>query len=336
MNDDPPESSPASEGLPTLSVVIPNYNHAQYLPINLRAILSQSRLPDEVIVVDDASTDNSLEVLAAFEREHPRLRVIRNEVNRGAEFALNRGTDEATSDYVFWSGADDYVKPGFVEKSMKLLARHPQAALCCTVGDWVDETVGLNPHMGARMGAKPAFFTPDDLVRLETQSRLFISSNSVIFRRDLLLGSGGMRSALKWHSDWFLIHALAFRHGICFVPEPLAVFVIRGDGYSSQTPEKLEEHVQVLRNIMDLLLTDEFADLREKLRKSGGLFVFGYAAYLLTRKEAKYRSLWSWRFAVKSVSQAIKMKVRRFLPKWLANLYYRMFAGRAPDADAAG
>lgn len=180
------------------------------------------------------------------------------------------------------------------------------------------------------------YFSPEDLVRLETANRLFISSNSVIWRRDLLLATGGMRRELRWHSDWFLIHTLAFRHGICFVPEPLAVFFIRPAGYSAPNPAKLEEHVQVLRNILNLLQTGEFEDVREKLKKSGGLFVFGYAMNLLIRKEKQYREFLTYRLIMKSLSQAIKMKVRKFLPKWAANLYYRLSGGRArtPAPDA--
>lgn len=329
MSDDPQSKSPPAGNPPTLTVVIPNYNHAQFLLTNLEALFAQSRLPEEVIVIDDASTDNSLEVLEAFARDRPLLRIIRNPENKGTEYGCNLGLKEAKSDYVFWSAADDFVKPGFVEKCMRLLAQHPEAGLCCTIGDWRDLIVGLNPHMGARMGTQARYFSPEDLVRLETANRLFISSNSVIWRRDLLHATGGMRRGLRWHSDWFLIHTLAFRHGICFVPEPLAVFFIRPTGYSAPDPAKVEEHVQVLRNILDLLQTDEFADIREKLKRSGGLFVFGYAMNLLIRKEKQYREFLTYRLIMKSLSQAIKMKVRKFLPKWAANLYYRLSGGRA-------
>lgn len=333
MNDDSkPENIPPGKQ-PTLSVVIPNYNHAQFLLTNLRALFAQSVLPDEVIVIDDASTDNSLEVLEEFARDRPLMRIIRNPENKGTEYGCNLGLRESKSDYVFWSAADDYVKPGFVEKSMRLLAKHPQAGLCCTIGDWHDLIVGLNPHMGVRMGTEARYFSPEELVRLESASRLFISSNSVIWRRDLLLATGGMRRDLRWHSDWFLIHTLAFRHGICFVPEPLAVFFIRPTGYSAPAPAKLEEHVQVLRNILNLLQTDEFEDLRDKLKKSGGLFVFGYAMNLLIRKEKQYREFLTYRLIMKSLSQAIKMKVRKFLPKWAANLYYRLSGGRARNVS---
>src|SRR5205809_2814761 len=122
--------------LPSLSVVVPNYNHSQFLPAALGAILEQSVPASEVIVIDDASTDNSLEILNGFARKHPNLKVHRNEKNQGVLFGMRRGIELARSDYVLFAAADDQVLPGFFEKSLRLLARHPEAGLSCTVSTW--------------------------------------------------------------------------------------------------------------------------------------------------------------------------------------------------------
>lgn len=75
---------------PTLCVLMPNYNHARFLPESLEAILAQSYPPLEVIVLDDASTDNSVEVIESFLRRDPRVRLVRNERNVGVERSVNR------------------------------------------------------------------------------------------------------------------------------------------------------------------------------------------------------------------------------------------------------
>lgn len=69
-------------------------------------------------------------------------------------FTLNRGIDSACGEYVFLSAADDEILPGFLEKSLRLLAQHHQAGLSCTVGDWREEATGLNWHAGVGMTAK--------------------------------------------------------------------------------------------------------------------------------------------------------------------------------------
>src|SRR5882762_8012778 len=113
---------------PTLSVIVPNYNHAQYLPVCLPAILNQSVPALEVIVVDDASTDNSVEVLKAFAQKYSSLRFYRNDQNRGVNYNLNFGLSVAKGDFVFFPGADDEVMPGLFEKSLTLLQQYPKAA----------------------------------------------------------------------------------------------------------------------------------------------------------------------------------------------------------------
>jgi len=75
---------------PTLTAGFPNYNHSHYLPQAIEAILSQSRPPDEFIIVDDASTDNSVEIIESYARQDSRLRLVRHEHNQGAVASLDR------------------------------------------------------------------------------------------------------------------------------------------------------------------------------------------------------------------------------------------------------
>ena len=96
-------------GLPTFSVVMPNFNHARYLEAALQAHLAQSVPPLEIIVVDDASTDESVAIVERLATEHSRLRLIRLARNGGVNAAINRGLREARGDYVSVSAADDLV-----------------------------------------------------------------------------------------------------------------------------------------------------------------------------------------------------------------------------------
>jgi len=68
--------------LPGISVVVPNYNHAQYLPRCLKALCEQSVLPLEVLIIDDCSKDNSVEVAEEWVRKYPFVRLHRNEQNK--------------------------------------------------------------------------------------------------------------------------------------------------------------------------------------------------------------------------------------------------------------
>ena len=94
-----------------LSAVVPNFNHGAVVGEAIRAIAQQVPCADEIIVVDDASTDNSVEVLERLRLNHPALRIIRLEFNRGAIFALNRGLQEARGRYIYFGAADDSDAP---------------------------------------------------------------------------------------------------------------------------------------------------------------------------------------------------------------------------------
>src|SRR5438309_1259458 len=113
---------------PLISAVIPNFNHAQYLPRAVEAFLNQPLLPCEIIIVDDVSTDNSLEVLDALARQHPLVRVLRNERNVGVNATMNHGMAEAKGDYIVFTAADDEVRPGVFEHHTRMLQAYPQAA----------------------------------------------------------------------------------------------------------------------------------------------------------------------------------------------------------------
>src|SRR5436190_4062288 len=128
--------------LPTFSVLLPNYNHAHFVGHALKAILAQSIQPTEIIVIDDGSTDESLQEIEPFVDRHSHIRLLRNEANRGVNYTLNRALGEAKGEYIYGAAADDQVLPGFFERSLRLLAKHPQAALCCSYPSRVDAVTG--------------------------------------------------------------------------------------------------------------------------------------------------------------------------------------------------
>ena len=106
---------------PALSVVLPNYNHAEYLPRALDALLSQGRPPDEIIVVDDCSTDGSRDIVAHYAARHPSIRLLPNETNVGVIPTLSRGLGETRGQFIYFGAADDFVLPGFFEIAISAL-----------------------------------------------------------------------------------------------------------------------------------------------------------------------------------------------------------------------
>lgn len=254
-----------------LSVVIPNYNHARFLPRALDAILAQSLPPREVIVLDDASTDDSVSVIERYARKQPAVRLVRHERNLGVVAGLNRGTELATSTYLHLAAADDYVLPGFYEKAFAQLARHPEAGLCwaydsCQHGE--DGPLDPNP---SGWPDRPGYYTPDDVCRL---LRHTIPGHPSIVRRDLLLAQGGFAPDLKWYCDWFALLTVAFRRGVCHVPEMLSIRVLMPGNYSAAARPG-EQNVAILGRFLDHITAPAFADVAPYFRRNGAATFFG-------------------------------------------------------------
>lgn len=114
---------------PTVSVVIPCYNYARYLPGAVRSAVTQQGVTTQIIIVDDASTDDSHAVARALESQYPQVKVLANKVNRGPVHTFNHGLDHATGEYLVRLDADDLLTPGSLRRSVDVCAAHPEVGL---------------------------------------------------------------------------------------------------------------------------------------------------------------------------------------------------------------
>src|SRR5512132_380859 len=125
------------KGTEAVSVIVPNYNYAEYLEARLASISNQSYPICELIVLDDASTDHSMAVLTAFrEKTGIDWKLIAGDTNSGNVFRQwKRGVEAASGDLVWIAEADDFSFSGFIERLAGVFARHPDVsfAFCDSV-----------------------------------------------------------------------------------------------------------------------------------------------------------------------------------------------------------
>lgn len=107
---------------PSVSVVIPAYNNSRYLPQCVRSVAAQA---DEVIVVDDCSTDNTFAVAQSFAAEDPRVHPIRHDRNRGTLAARKTGVLASVGDWVLLVDQDDELEPGTIDRLLDYVRDHP-------------------------------------------------------------------------------------------------------------------------------------------------------------------------------------------------------------------
>lgn len=249
----------AAEATLLLSVVIPNYNHARYLPRAIAALRAQERPADEIIVVDDGSTDDSLAVLATLGGESSDLIVVTNERNRGALFSLQRGLEAARGRYVYFGAADDAVLPGFFATALEMLAAYPEVGLFCGDGILIDGNTGRT--IGHRPAVRPlqseGVVSPAETHRLLRRADNFILTGSAVFRRDLALAKGGFDPRAHSFADGLLARKIALAAGFCYRPQTVAVWHVFEAGLSRSTALETPLALQALVELPKLIAADE-------------------------------------------------------------------------------
>jgi glycosyltransferase involved in cell wall biosynthesis len=111
--------------MPVLSIVIPAYNNTRYLPECIRSITAQEVADIEIIVVDDASTDDTYAAVEGLAREDPRIVALRHAVNQGTLAARTTGVAASTGDYVMLIDQDDALAPGALRQLLATAQAHP-------------------------------------------------------------------------------------------------------------------------------------------------------------------------------------------------------------------
>lgn len=124
---------------PLVSVIIPNYNHAPYLDQRIQSVLSQTYDNFEVIILDDKSPDDSVEVINKYKDNSHISHIVVNEVNSGSTFVQwNRGLGLAKGDIIWIAESDDYCEPTFLEETVQEFCSVPNCVVAYCSSEYVD------------------------------------------------------------------------------------------------------------------------------------------------------------------------------------------------------
>jgi len=313
---------------PVISAIVPNFNHAQYLPRSLGALLNQPLLPCEIIVVDDCSTDNSLEVLDSFARQHPIIRVLPNKKNMGCNANMNRGMEQARGDYVLFTAADDEVRPGVFEHATRMLRTHPEAGLCSGISEWRCTRTGLTWYNGGGMPNQACYLSPADMVALAKRGRLAINNQSAVYKKSALMEAGGWLPELHWFADWFADCVVGFRHGMCHVPEVLSNFYLHPTSYFNATARAHAERRVVLNRILEYLESERFADIAPMVGQSGFMGGLGWQMMRVMLSQRRHWRFLTIPFVWQAGKRAAEITGRKCFPNWLARICLKTLYGR--------
>ena len=174
---------------PSVSLIVPSYNSARYLRPFCESILAQTFQDFEVLIGDDGSTDNSVEILRPFLRDS-RFKLIHWKPNRGMHFGVTVLLNAARGQFWCPPGTDDILEPQFLERRVPWLASHPEAVLIHGAANWIDENDepyltdntqrGL-PELGRRL---PESLSAERMLRILLQHNI-LNWPSTLVRMDI-------------------------------------------------------------------------------------------------------------------------------------------------------
>lgn len=200
-------SAPAA----SVSVIIPSYNSAEVLGAAIASVIQQSRRPEEIIVVDDGSQDDTASVCRNFEN----VRYIRQS-NAGASTARNRGAEIADGAMLAFLDADDEWAPRKLESQIEALAAAPDAAFCITAADVWSDSINDWIRLGWRGDSAPNAMRRQLLIR-----NIFTGlCSSMLIRREAFDDVGGFADGKCCEDRRIAIDLLA-HHRVVILDAPL-------------------------------------------------------------------------------------------------------------------
>jgi glycosyltransferase involved in cell wall biosynthesis len=226
-----------------ISVIIPTYNLAELLPECLESVLQQTQLPQEIIVVDDGSTDETSDVIRSY---IPRVTYLRKP-NGGVASARNLGILAATSKWIAFMDHDDLSLPTRFERQMQLIERTG-----CDLA-FSDQTV-----FNADTNVKVSWFSKNGFQELLTRHSVlenpyemllrygsFVSPSTVLVRRECLLETGSFDESLPPADDYDLFLRISRKFSFAVDLEPLVLRRVHGKNQSRNRSAMIESALRI-------------------------------------------------------------------------------------------
>lgn len=230
--------------VPAISIICPSYNHGSTVDAFLDSLFAQTVGCFEVIIIDDASTDNNLSALRA--RKDPRIRLVAREVNRGFCASLNEGIQLARGDIVAFLASDDLAHAHFVERILAAFSSSPTA-----VAVYVElDRMSPDGESLGRPGRLPVQAGRHELLRNSFLGHNQLPSPGMALRRDvalsLLLPEGSVQ-----YSDWILQNRLLMRGEVVMLEEQLVRYRVSSTSLSARSVASIARDALETRIMMD-------------------------------------------------------------------------------------
>jgi glycosyltransferase involved in cell wall biosynthesis len=220
---------------PKVSVIMAVYNGQEYIVEAIESLLNQTMADFELIIVDNASEDNTVHVVEQY--KDPRIRLLRNEINKGSIFSRNRAVQESRASYLAILDSDDVALPQRLEKEVMFLDSHPDFGVVGT-GVQVIDGKGQNTKT-VWINTLPAEMIPAILL-----FQNYFANSSVMFRKEAMPNIQELYREMNPADDYDLWLRLDKKWKMWNLPEVLAKYRVHGNNMTFYDSDRGREKVR--------------------------------------------------------------------------------------------
>ncbi len=244
---------------PLVSVIIPSYNHAQYLRERIESVLGQDYPDFEVIMLDDHSTDDSAEIMRSYQGHERLSHMVVNERNSGNTFLQwEKGIILAKGEYIWIAESDDTARPDFLTRQMAALLATPDAVLSFCRSTMIDDkgcALDYSWDEPWRYKSPGIYDGRDFCLHRMVYKNLMYNASMVVFRKRYYYNINNEYQRYRHSGDWLFWFSMCIQGKVCEVPESLNMFRQHGNKVSNEAlgRKDLAEIVEIQSVIADTL-----------------------------------------------------------------------------------
>lgn len=245
----------------TFAVIVPIFNGEKFLDECILSILSQSRIPNEIIIIDDGSTDDTSNLIKKWIEKKRNITTVSTS-NRGVSAARNLGASLATSDYIFFLDVDDRWLPEKVSHHEAHIMTHPECEFSFSLSEIFDYDRNKVLSVDSPQNKEPDLFNV-----LTHEFQILGSSSSVCLKRELFALSGGFNTEISRGEDWELWVRCSEIWNPCQIERVLVSICLRKNSVEQSRLKGMNNfystlvHLKVWNKYISYLEKDDFPKL---------------------------------------------------------------------------
>lgn len=240
-----------------LTVIMPNYNHGSFIARAIKGIQQQSFQPSELIIVDDASMDDSVLMIQEALKGYAAGRLIVNECNLGTNATLMRGLNEAHGEWIYFASSDDVTEKDFFKWAMQATHIEPHAGFVSGVNAFIDDDdVFLGVEKSALVSKEPGYIPPKAASRLLMRYDNWVCGGTTVYRAAAIREIGGFRPDLLGLADSFSARVLALKYGALYVPRVQAYWRRSHSGLAHRSMAEEETFLRIKQTVSNIIEHD--------------------------------------------------------------------------------